>query len=97
MADGAQHAQPLGQPPGPTVCCFAGSCASGRLTKYRRHEASTHGLMMCRDALILVLSNGFAIGCIVAIVLHLIIPEEDDHGQAQPEVSRIQGWDAGPF
>lgn len=42
-----------------------------------------HGLRMlpactCRDACILCLSNGFAIGCLISIILHLLLPEESD-------------------
>ena len=32
------------------------------------------GLLFYRNAIILVLSNGFSIGCIVAVLLHLILP-----------------------
>ena len=31
-----------------------------------------------RDACILVLSNGFAVGCLVTIILHMLLPEEHD-------------------
>ena len=35
-------------------------------------------MLLCRDSCILLLSNGFAVGCLSSIILHLIIPMEDD-------------------
>ena len=31
-------------------------------------------LLLCRNAIILVLSNGFSIGCILSVFLHLVLP-----------------------
>lgn len=35
---------------------------------------ASNGLVPCRNAIILVLSNGFSIGCILSVFLHLVLP-----------------------
>ena len=30
--------------------------------------------LLCRNACILVLSNGFSVGCIISVLLHLLLP-----------------------
>lgn len=36
------------------------------------HKCGT--VWLCRNAIILVLSNGFSIGCILSVFLHLVLP-----------------------
>ena len=45
----------------------------------------------CRDACILVLSNGFAVGCLVTIILHLVIPDEHDIDNPDDEIKSPEG------
>lgn len=48
-------------------------------------------MLCCRDACILVLSNGFAVGCLITIILHLIIPEEHDYDNPDDEIRSPEG------
>ncbi|KAK9795575.1 hypothetical protein WJX73_005235 [Symbiochloris irregularis] len=51
----------------------------------------SEALRSFRDACILVLSNGFAIGCIASILLHLLLPEESDPNDPDAPIKDPQG------
>ncbi|MCJ1422972.1 hypothetical protein MMC29_000853 [Sticta canariensis] len=54
-------------------------------------DSMSEGLRSFRDACILVLSNGFAVGCLITIILHLIIPEEHDVDNPDDEIRSPEG------
>jgi hypothetical protein len=44
------------------------------------------GVSLCREAVLLILETGFSLGCVVAILLHLLLPHEGVPGNEEEEV-----------
>lgn len=42
------------------------------------YSGSNHALTGFFDAIVLVMENGFAVAAFIAVILNLILPEEDD-------------------
>ncbi len=65
MSQQFQHLSPPPNPP-PQVC--------ENLVITQHMNGITHYCLRCRNACILVLSNGFSVGCIISVLLHLALP-----------------------